>query len=116
MVVVDVFSKRAWAEPMKRMNDFSAVAAIDNILSQMDDIPQNFVTDLGKEYYNRKVADLFERFGVHHYSLRGPHKASIAERFIRTLKSRIERYLWKNKTQKWIEILPLFVNNYNGKN
>ena len=113
MVVVDVFSKRAWAEPMKRMNDLAAVTAIESILSQMNEIPQHFVTDLGKEYYNRKVKDLFDRFGINHYSIRGPHKASIAERFIKTIKSKIERYLWRNKTSKWIDILPSFIENYN---
>ena len=113
MVVVDVFSKRAWAEPMKRMNDFAAVTALDSILSRMNEIPQQFVTDLGKEYYNRKVGDLFDRFGINHYSIRGPHKASIAERFIKTIKSKIERYLWKNKTSKWIDVLPSFIDNYN---
>ena len=113
MVVVDVFSKVAWAEPMKRLNDLASVAALDSIINRMDEIPQNFVTDLGKEYYNRKAHDLFSRYGINHYSLRGPHKASIAERFIRTLKSRIERYFWKKKTSKWIDILPQFIDNYN---
>ena len=113
MVVVDVFSKFAWAEPMKRLNDFESLAVLTRILDKMPEIPTNFVTDLGKEYYNRKVYDLFRRFGINHYSLRGPHKASIAERFIRTLKSKIERYFYKNKTTKWIDILPQFIENYN---
>ena len=113
MIVIDVFSKVAWAEPMKRLNDISSVEAIESILKRMDEIPKNFVTDRGKEYFNRKTQNLFERYGIKHYSLRGPHKAANAERFIRTLKSRIERYFWKNKTSKWIDILEQFVQNYN---
>ena len=113
MIVVDVFSKVAFAEPMKRLNDSASLEALESIFNRMPDLPTNFVTDLGKEYYNRKVSDLFERLGINHYSLRGPHKASIAERFIRTIKSKIERYFWKNKTSKWIDILQQFIENYN---
>ena len=100
MVVVDVFSKFAWAEPMKRLNDFESLAVLTRILDKMPEIPTNFITDLGKEYYNRKVYDLFRLYGINHYSLRGPHKASIAERFIRTLKSKIERYFYKKQNHE----------------
>ena len=101
MVVVDVFSKVAWAEPMKRLNDVASVEALDSIISRMDEIPQNFVTDRGKEYYNRKAYDLFSRYGINHYSLGGPHKASIAERFICILKAKLHCYMPQNNTQKW---------------
>ena len=40
------------------------------------------------------------------FTLKAPKKASIVERFIRTLKSRIERYFTENNTFKWIDILP----------
>ena len=113
MVVVDVFSKFAWAEPMKRLNDISSLNALEAILNRMDQVPENFVTDRGNEYYNRKMYDLFQRFGINHYSLRGPHKAANAERFIRTLKSKFERYFWKNKTTSWIDVLQPFIFNYN---
>ena len=39
------------------------------------------------------------------FTLREPHKASIAERFIRTLKSRIERHFTENNTTTWIDVL-----------
>ena len=40
-------------------------------------------------------------------------KASVVERFIRTLKSRLEKYFFKNKTKRWIDVLPEFIANYN---
>ena len=39
------------------------------------------------------------------FTLRDPHKASLAERFIKTLKSRIERHFTENNTTKWIDVL-----------
>jgi hypothetical protein len=57
---------------------------------------------------------LFNRYAINHYSIRGKHKACVAERFIRTLKSRLEKYFWENKTQNWVDVLDQFIVNYNG--
>ena len=40
-------------------------------------------------------------------------KAMIAERAIRTIKERIEKYLKSNKTRNWIDIVDQIVSNYN---
>lgn len=114
MVLIDVFSKMAYASPMKRINELDASLAMENILKQLPEIPQYIVTDMGTEYYNSKMSALFERFGIKHYSIRGRHKACVAERFIRTLKSRLEKYFWANRTRKWIDVLDQFIENYNS--
>ena len=48
------------------------------------------------------------------FTLKGPHKASIVERFIRSLKSRIERYFTEKNTVRWIDILPKFSEALNN--
>ena len=113
MVFVCVFSKMAWAEPLKRKDGLSSVTAIENVLNRMKDIPANIITDRGLEYYDRRVQELFRRNGIRHYSLRSKHKACVAERFIRTLKGRIYKYFWKHKTKNWVDILPSIIENYN---
>lgn len=70
MVFVCVFSKMAWAEPLKRKDGLSSVTAIENVLKKMKDLPANIVTDRGLEYYDRRVQELFKRNGIKHYSLR----------------------------------------------
>ncbi len=114
MVLVDVFSKRAWAEPMRRINEFDATIAMEKMLRKIPDIPQTIITDKGTEYYNSKMKDLFDRMAIKHYSIRGRHKACVAERFIRTLKGRLEKYFWATKSHKWIDVLQQFIENYNG--
>ena len=113
MVLICVFSKKAYAAPMKRMNEMDAVIAMQSIFTKLPDIPQNVITDLGTEYYNSKMRAFFNRYGIKHYSIRGKHKACVAERFIKTLKSRIEKYFWEKKTHKWLDILEQFLANYN---
>ena len=46
---------------------------------------------------------------IHHFSNHGDAKASIVERFNRTLKSKLYRYF----TLKYVDILPTLVNQYN---
>ena len=120
MVCIDVFSKKAWAYPMKTMTEIDATKALEHMFRDMPDLPKNLITDRGTEYYNSKVSALLKRLGIHHYSIRGRHKASVAERFIRTLKSRLEKYFYereiqlKRRSPNWIDVLDQFVSNYNN--
>ena len=41
-------------------------------------------------------------------------KASVVERLIRTLKSRLEKFFILNKTKRWLEFLPHLIENYNN--
>ena len=113
-VGIDVFSKMAYAAPMKKMNEFDSKIAMESIFSKLPDLPQSIITDLGTEYYNSQMKTLFDRYGIRHYSIRGKHKACVAERFIRTLKGRLEKYFFEKKTFNWIDVLDNFINNYNN--
>lgn len=114
MVLVDVFSKRAFACPMKTLKDFESLSAMEKMISDCDSIPDILITDRGLEYFNFKMKSFFERKNIRHYALGGKHKASVAERFIRTLKTRLEKYFWHIKKPKWIDILDTIMSNYNG--
>ena len=114
MILIDVFSKRAFAAPMKKINDFNALLAMERMLKQVPEIPESIISDRGTEYYNAKMNHLFDRYGINHYSIRGPHKAAVAERFIRTIKGRIEKYFYASKIFRWLNILDAFIENYNN--
>ena len=114
MVLIDVFSKKAWAQPMKRMTEIDSTIAMQTMIDQLPDLPKIIITDLGTEYYNSKMNNLMIQFGIKHYSLRGPHKACVAERFIRTLKGRLEKYFWDKRTRNWVDVLQQFISNYNN--
>ena len=114
MIFICCFSKLAWAEPMRRKTGLESMLAIEKILSRMKESPQSLVTDQGLEYYDHRVQKMLIRLGINHYSITGKHKACIAERFIRTLKGRLEKYFWANQTRKWIDVLQDFIKNYNN--
>lgn len=114
MVLIDVFSKMAWTFPMQRMKEADSMIAMESMLKQVPENPHVIISDRGTEYYNSKMKTLFERLGIKHYSLQGKHKACIAERFIKTIKGRLEKYFWETKTRNWIDVLQSFTSNYNS--
>ena len=53
---------------------------------------QTLQTDAGKEFYNQTFQTLMKTQEIHPFSTHGDAKASIVERFNRTLKSKLYRY------------------------
>ena len=55
-------------------------------------------------------------YGINHYSTptQTRWKASFAERVIRTIKSRLQKYFVQNKTKKWIDVIRNVVADYNA--
>ncbi len=99
---------------MKRKDKFSAAKALQTILGKLEHLPNTLITDQGLEFYNKNVREVLDLFGIHHYSIKTKMKASIAERAIRTIKEKLEKYFHKNNTKKWIDVIHQFVDNYNA--
>ena len=114
LVLIDVFTKKAYARPIKRKNKFDMAIAMESILADFDHYPNTLITDEGLEFYNKNVEEVLDKFAIHHYSIKTKMKASIVERFIRTLKSRLEKYFVKNETKRWIDVLDQLIDNYNN--
>ena len=105
-----------YAAPVKRKNSDYMAEAFETIFRKLDKFPNSIITDQGLEFYNSKVQNVFETYGINHYHTKSKTKwkAAMAERVIRTLKSRLEKYFYKNKTKNWIKFLPQLVKNYNN--
>ena len=99
LTVIDVFSKRAWCVPLKNKSAVSLVAAFAPLLG--DKAPITLQTDKGTEFLNRALQKLLKEYGVHHFATHNEEtKASIVERFNRTLKTRMWRYFTKKQAKR----------------
>ena len=113
LTVIDVFSRVAWGVPMKNKSAASLVTALDSTFSK--GWPKTLQTDQGQEFLNKSVQRLLKKHGIHHFSTHNAEtKASIVERFNRTLKSRMWRYFTKHQTWRYIDILQDLVHSYNN--
>ena len=72
-------------------------------------------TDKGKEYFNSTVQALLKRFNVKHYSTYSKKKASIVERFNRTLKTNMYRAFSEQGHYRWLLLLPKLMMEYNDR-
>ena len=113
LTVIDVFSKVAWCVPMKNKSAASLVVALQSTF--FDAWPKTLQTDQGKEFLNKSVQALLQRYDIHHFSTHNAvTKASVVERFNRTLKTRMWRYFTQHQTWRYIDILPDLVRSYNN--
>lgn len=113
MTVIDVFSKYGWAVPVKTKSGEDVAAAMKSILVQGRK-PTNLHTDQGKEFYNKTFQNLMQKYNIHHYSTYSNLKASICERFNRTLKSKMWKAFSLQGNYKWLNILPELIKLYNN--
>lgn len=113
LTVIDVFSKFAWAVPIKQKTGKDVTAAMNSVLRQ-GRIPKNLQTDRGKEFYNSNFQNLMKQFKINLYSTYSNLKASICERFNRTLKNRMWIQFSLRGNYKWLDILPTLMEAYNN--
>jgi transposase InsO family protein len=113
LTVIDVLSKYAWAVPLKSKSGKEMAAAIAKIIRGDGRCPKNLQTDMGKEFYNANVQELLKKHDINHYSTYSVMKASVVERFNRTLKNNMWKQFTLNGNYKWIDLLPRLLSEYN---
>lgn len=112
LTVIDTFSKYAWALPVKNKSGCEVTKVMQVILNQKR-VPRNLQTDDGKEFFNKKFMQLMKKYQINHYSTFSSLKASIVERFNRTLKSLMWKEFSMKGNYKWINLLQKIVRKYN---
>jgi len=112
LTCIDVFSKKAFAIPLKDKRGPTLASAFEKIFSNIT--PILLQTDRGTEFLNSQVQDVFKKYNIHHYwSMNDDIKASIVERLNRSLKTRMYRYFTARNTNRWIDALQGFIDSYN---
>ena len=114
LTAIDVFSKRAWAFPLQSKTGEAVRSALEKILT----INQfrTIQSDKGKEFLNKKVQDLFSKFGVRHFTSENENvKASVVERFNRTLQASMHRWMSYTNDERYIDALDQLVTGYNAR-
>lgn len=115
LIAIDVFSKMAYAQPLKDKTAKSTTEAMEIIFNQVGQRIRNLQTDDGKEFFNGLMKRLLARYeDINHYSTYSVKKASIVERLIRTIKRKLYMIFSLHGTKKWYHILDEVIDNYNN--
>lgn len=112
LTVIDIFSKYAWAVPIKKKTSEEITKAFRKIFQER--YPKKIQTDKGLEFINKETQSLFKKYGINWFTTENETKAQVVERFNRTLKTKMFKYFTERKTTIWIDVLNLLIENYNN--
>ena len=112
LIVIDFFSKYLFVRPVNDTKSITISKALLDIFKKSGRKPEKLNTDMGSEY-KKETQAMLKQQGIDHYFSTNETKVPIAERVIRTLKSRIARY--EDSTGKsFIPYLPELIEGYNN--
>ena len=112
---IDVFTRYAWAIPLKSKEAKSTLDALDSILKQSGRKPNRLWHDQGGEFLSRIWTGHLKKLGITQYSTYGTHKASTVERLQRSIKNWMWRKFDEKQTRKWVGLMPELMSFYNHK-
>ena len=120
LTVIDIFTKYAWAIPLKNKSGLSITNGFKTILSEGRK-PEKLWVDRGSEFYNQTFKSLLKEYGtgktasgIELYSTYSDLKAVFIERFNRTLLHIINKPMFINGDGNWVNILNDAVVTYNN--
>ena len=89
LCIIDNFSKYAWVVPFEDKIGVSIVNALQKILDKSGHKPNKIWVDKGSEFYNNSFKRWLKYNDIEMYTIHNEGKSVVAERFIRTLKTKI---------------------------
>jgi IS30 family transposase len=113
--MIDSFSRKAYAEPLKSKDAQTVNNAYFKIANQHDIKPKIVMSDNGSEFMsilNKKL----EEDGIKHWTGTPgrPQSQGIIERFNGTLKKYIEQGITATNNKNWVSQLQTYMDNYNN--
>ena len=113
LMVIDIFSKYGWAIPLKTKTGIEVTKAFSTLWKSSEP-PERLWVDKGKEFYNKSMEDLLDKYDIKIYSTENEEKSSVVERWNRTIKQIMLKYFTANNTNVYINVLSDIINKYNN--
>lgn len=114
LMVMDNFSKYAWAVPLKAKTGPDTTAGMEKIFKEGKRIPKKMWTDNGTEFFNKEFKALMKKHNIELYHTHSEIKNPLIERLNRTFRHKIHPRLWLQGNNKWVNILKEVVDEYNN--
>ena len=114
IIFIDISSKFAWVVPLKDKKGVSTVYAFQKILDDSNRKPNKIWVDKWSEFNNNSFKKWLKDNDIGMYSIHNQGKSVVAERFIRTLKTKIYKYMTSVSKNLHIDKLDDIVSEYNN--
>jgi hypothetical protein len=112
LICIDILSRFLITKPLKSLKGVEMSGTFREIFSKYK--PQILRHDKGSEFENKYVKQYLKERGIRDFSTTNEVKSSYAERVIQTLKGKIVKYMNKNQTKIWYNVLAEATASYNA--
>ena len=115
LCVIDIFSKYDRVVYLKDKKGITITNIFQEILKESRTKANKIWVDKGSEFYNSSFKKWLKDNDIEMYSIHNEGKSVVAERFIRTLKNKIYKYMTSISKNVYIDKLNDIVNEYNNE-
>ena len=109
-----IFSKYAWVIPLKDKKGITITNAFKKNLNEPNCKTNKRWVDKGSEFYNSSVKSFLQNNDIRVYSTHNEGKSVVAEKFIRTLKNKIYKYMTSISKNVYIDKSDDIVNKHHN--
>jgi len=113
--VIDLFSKHAFSITLKSKSSDEIVKAFQSLFTSSKRQLRKLWTDQGTEFTNNEIKKFLKDNKIELYHVYNEGKASVVERFNRTLGEMIQKHHTSRQTSKYIDVLQQLIEEYNNK-
>ena len=114
LTVIDCFSRKATAVPLRSKKQTPVRNGLEKAFEELG-YPKKLQTDQGKEFFNYQVHKFLRENNIAHFFTNQELKSQMVERFNRTLRDKIARYIFANDSWSFMKDLPQMIQSYNNK-
>ena len=114
LCAIDLYSKYAFVIPLENKKGISVTNGFNEIIKQSNRKPNKIWVDQGREFYNNVFKKWLSDNNIIMYSTYNKGKSVVAERFIRTLKSKLYKHMTAIGKNVYYDVLDDVVNKYNN--
>ena len=114
LCAIDLYGRYAFIIPLKDKKGISIVNAFNKIIKQSERKPTKIWVDQGGEFYNNVFEKWLSDNDINTYSTYNEGKSVVAERFIRTLKNKLNKHMTATAKNVYYDVLDDVVNKYNN--
>ena len=114
LLAIDIFTRKVYVQPIKTKSAETVTRGFEQIIKETK--PSKIQADHGKEFINTEFKNLLKLNNIELQLIDvGDHnKLGIINRFCRTIRELLNKYMTAYKTTRYIDVLDKLVANYNN--
>ena len=117
IAMIDIFSRYAFTIPVKGKSGKIVLEGFEELMKEFHirfgEYPKRVQADEGGEFFNNAFIKYMNEHKIEFFATKSVHKASIVERFNKTLKNIMWRFMDQKRDKNWHKYYLYFTHNYN---